>query len=198
MPNPLNITVLDKDGTPQTISTLDALLAYFLGLTGDSPTEAHQPTVTSSLAPAIQTAAYTAGRVLFTPAPMPNAIRANDVSSLLTSLGLIDRSNQKPDLKLMFFKGNPASFGAVNAALGLNAADSVLFTGAIDIAAADWVTLNGIAYWSSTRLKQSLSQVLTPAVGTSQTYIGGLLTGAGTPTFGNVADFIINAGVLQG
>jgi hypothetical protein len=62
------------------------------------------------------------------------------------------------------------------------------------IAAADWTTRNGIAYCT----KDIPSRALVPAGGTTQVYVGGLLTGAGTPTFANVTDFIINGSVVQG
>jgi hypothetical protein len=162
--------------------------------TADSFVEAHTATACASLSPTIQTTIYTAGRVLFTPTPLPNAVRAADKGSVLTSLGLIDRSNQKPDLVLMFFKGNPSSFGAVNAAIGLNSADSTLYMHEVAIAAADWTTRNSIAYCT----KDIASRLLIPAGGTSQVYVAGLLTGSGTPTYANATDFIINAGVVQG
>lgn len=79
-----------------------------------------------SLVPVIDTAIYAAGDVLFAPVLFPVVSQVGTGKKLrirIRDILVMDSDNEQALFDLMFFSANPASFGALNAAMALSDAD---------------------------------------------------------------------------
>jgi hypothetical protein len=98
----------------------------------------------ASVIPNLDTAAYTAGDVLFTAAEIANAVNSGK-AALLAGVTVIDKDDQAAaGLDLYFFSIGTASMGARNApATSITDADADKFLGRVSIASADWEDVGG-------------------------------------------------------
>lgn len=65
---------------------------------------------------------------------------------LLKSLSIVDRSNQKAVLTILFFEGELAGSYADNGVPSIAAADQAKFVGKVEIAASDYTTIGSVAF----------------------------------------------------
>lgn len=104
----------------------------------------HQDGDVVSITPTLDTSAYTAGDVLFATTSFTGAVRMNDGRSLLQSLVVIDKDDQKPAFDLHFFSSNVTS-GAFNGAPSISDSDAGNYLGSVSIAASDYKDLGGVS-----------------------------------------------------
>lgn len=89
--------------------------------------------------------AYTAADVVGGKMTIQNVCKNSGDPCVLDEIKLIDKSNQKPVLEIIFFEADPtATTFTDNAALAINAADMSKVLGRVPVASGDWVTVGGI------------------------------------------------------
>lgn len=144
--------------------TVDDSVAYDDGLV-------LRPTITTS------STAYTAGDniggIITLAAPL-----ASGLPVALRSIVLKDDKNQKPALQLLFFRTSPDGTYTDNAAVVVSTADMGALVHIQSVAAADWVTIQGIT-------KAAVSYTLNdgPVLGPGTTSIFMVIVTVGTPTY---------------
>ena len=169
---------------------LKTLATAALDTTTDSPVIVHTPSDVISITPTLDTSIYASGDTLFTATAITGAVRANDLRCALQSICVIDKDDQKPAVRLLFFKA-AVTFGTLNDAPSLSDADAANYLGHVDIAAADYVDLGGV----SVACAKNIGLMLEAASGTTTVYVAGMLT-AGTPTH-TASGLVFNFGVVQ-
>lgn len=137
---------------------------------------------------------YSSGDVIGALNEVTNAVETNKEGSLLKSILVLDKANQKSAIDLVFFNSTLAnSPGADNAAYALHDDDVTKLLGRISIAGADYISS------STTNAEATIKNIdllLQAAAGTSSIYM--LVVSRGTPTYGSASDLIIKLGVEQG
>jgi hypothetical protein len=158
--------------------------------TTDSPVIVHTPCDVISVTPTLDTSIYASGDTLFVATAISGAVRAADLRSNLSSIAVIDKDDQKPALRLLFFKA-AVTFGTLNAAPSISDSDAANYLGHYDIAAADYVDLGGV----SVACARNVGLLLESASGTTNVYVAAMLT-AGTPTH-TASGLVFNFGVIH-
>jgi hypothetical protein len=95
----------------------------------------------ADLNPAVDTAAYATGDLLFAPIEIPNAVQNTKGLAYLRSLLILDAANQKSAMDLLFFDRDPGSLGSLNSAIDISETQLSYLIGLYVIASADYVTL---------------------------------------------------------
>lgn len=175
-------------GDSTMMSLLKTLGTAALDVTTESPVAARRASDVIAVTPTLDTLIYAAGDTLFDRTAIAACVRANDKHAMLKSVCLIDKDDQKPQVKLFFFSGNNV-FGTVNAAPSISDANAGEYLGSVTIVTADWEDLGGV----SVACLKNIDLVLEPATGTQIVYVAGLLT-AGTPTH-TAAGLVLRFGV---
>lgn len=142
--------------------------------------------------PVIDTAIYASGDVLAVATVLNNVMTDEGGCAMLESLLVIDKSNQKVAIDVLFFDSAPAnSLGALNAAYALVDADSSKIVARHSILAADYISsgaLNAEASYGN------IKKILKSAARSKALYIA-LVVRSGTPTYGVASDLIIKLGL---
>jgi hypothetical protein len=97
--------------------------------------------VSIAITPAVDTAIYASGDLLFAPTKLQDATQNTKGLAILRTLVLLDSDNQKPAMDLLFFDSDPGSLGALNAALDMPAAALAKLIAILNVATGDWTTL---------------------------------------------------------
>lgn len=149
-------------------------------------------TAQTEAAPVVSTTpAYSAGDCVGGLLTISNAVRVSGGTAVLQSLFLRDTSNQKAALTLLIFNANPsASTFTDNVALAIHANDIDKIIRCINIAAADYTTVDSKAFVDLS----PGGRVLKAASGTS--LYAALLT-SGTPTYAATTALLLRLGLLQ-
>lgn len=143
----------------------------------------------ASLVPAITaSSAYSAGQVLGAPLEIAGATRETKGLSYLRTLLILDASNQKSAIDVLFFNQNPGNIGADGAALNLSAAQLLMMIGIVSVLTADYVTLKA----ATNAIATKVPNILIPAMQGSKS-IWAAFVSRGTPTYGTVTDLTIKA-----
>lgn len=161
-----------------------------LDTTTESPVAVRQPCDVITFTPTLDTSIYASGDTLFVATALSGVVRANDQRALLQSLVVIDKDDQKPALRLLFFSAS-VTFGTLNAAPSISDSDAANYLGHVDIAAADYVDLGGV----SVACAKGINLLLESVSGATSVYIAGMLT-AGTPTH-TASGLVFRLGVVQ-
>lgn len=139
---------------------------------------------------AVSTAAYSANDIVGGLRTLALG-RVNGAGVVLQSLEVVDLSDQKAELSLIFFKANPtASTTADQGALTIHANDIAKVLGIVDIVADDYTDLGSY----SIATKTGIGLVLQPTSGTD---IYCVVVTPGTPDYVAATDLSIAFGVLQ-
>lgn len=120
--------------------------------------------------------AYTAGDAIGGKITLANAVRLAGGKSLLESLMVLDRSNQKPTFDVLFFDADPAAATITDNSGFVFSTDDLKCVGRVNVTTGDFVTLNGKA----TASFGALNRIMQAASGTSL-YAAAVATT--TPTF---------------
>jgi hypothetical protein len=149
-----------------------------------------QPCDVITFTPTLDTSIYASGDTLFVATALTGVTRANDERALLQSIVVIDKDDQKPALRLLFFSAS-VTFGTLNAAPSISDSDAANYLGHVDIAAADYVDLGGV----SVACAKGINLLLESVSGATSVYIAGMLT-AGTPMH-TASGLVFRLGVVQ-
>jgi hypothetical protein len=122
---------------------------------------------------------------------LANIARQDGGTLYLQDLLVIDKSNTKPDLQLLFFSSNPTVATITDHAAFVFGTDILKLCRRVVVAAADWVTINSIA-----TADLSLWAKLVEVPAGVDLYLAIVLIGA-LPTFASTADLILQFGLLQ-
>lgn len=96
------------------------------------------------ITPTLDTSAHSAGDVTISETAIANAARASGACTILQSVMVVDKDDQKAQLTLYFFD-RTVTFGTKNSAPSISDADAAYYMGHIDIAAADYDDLGGVS-----------------------------------------------------
>jgi hypothetical protein len=136
---------------------------------------------------------YSSGDVIGAPVEVPSAVAASGAAAFLRSLVVIDKTNQKSAIDLVFFSEAPSnSVGADNAAYALNDADAAKLLGRVSVAGADYISSGTTNAEATIR---NVELMLQAAVKKSSIWV--LVVSRGTPTYGAASDLIIKLGLEQ-
>jgi hypothetical protein len=177
-------------GSGAMIPLLKTIATASLDTTTASPVSVQTPCDVISVTPTLDTSIYASGDTLFATTAISGATRANDLRAVLMSVAVVDKDDQKPALRLLFFKSN-VTFGTINAAPSISDSDAANYLGHVDIAATDYVDLGGV----SVACAKAINLLLEAASGSTTVYVAGMLT-AGTPTH-TASGLVFNFGVVQ-
>lgn len=98
------------------------------------------PTITVSTSPA-----YTAGDSIGGKITLANAVRVSGGSSLLQSIMMLDRANQKPIGTILIFNADPSAATLTDNAAFVFSTDDLKVVAEIPVITSDWVTINSKA-----------------------------------------------------
>ncbi len=171
-------------------AVLDALATAISDTTTPSPVTVRSPCDVITVTPTLDTSVYASGDTLFATTAITGAVRANDERSVLMSIAVIDKDDQKPAVRILFFKSN-VTFGTANAAPSISDSDAANYLGHVDIASADYVDLGGV----SVACARGVNILLESASGTTTVYCAGMLT-SGAPTH-TASGLVFNIGLVQ-
>lgn len=130
------------------------------------------------LTPTISTSAYAAGDVVGAPLEIVGAAQNTKGLAILRTAVVLDKSNQKVALDILFFDQDPGSVGADNAALTLSSTQLDMLVGRLSVAAGDYTTLTAATNAEATKLLELM--LPTKAKSTS---LWVLVVSRGTPTY---------------
>lgn len=149
---------------------------------------------TVTLTPTISTTAYTAKDGIGGKQTLANAVRISGGVSILQSVMVIDKANQKAALTILLFDADPSGSTLTNdAEPNIAAADIGKIIRKIDIAAADYGTVDHAGTDFAVAEITALSKVVKAASGTS---LYALITTSGTPDYGADGDLILRFSFL--
>ncbi len=148
-------------------------------------------TVIKNLTMTIDTAVYASGDVIADTQQLDAAFRVADGSGVVQSLVLVDEGDQKQPLTIFFF-GSSSTLGTENAAPSITDANAINIHGFVDIAAADYKDLGGVAVANI----KNIGIPITAVSGTDDLYIA-ILNGSGAPDYVAGGDLKVRVGILQ-
>lgn len=134
-----------------------------------------------TVTPTLDTNAYASGDVLFTPVEMTNVVLDTKGLAVLRTLTLLDKSNNKQAIDLLFFNDNPGDVGAANAAFAMTDTQFNSFIGRVSIATGDYVTATTGANADVTKL---IEMLLAAKAASKSIWVVGVVR-SGTPTYAN-------------
>lgn len=146
--------------------------------------------------PVLSVDAYGAGEVLFVATEVPNAVRTNGGKAIVTSVQVLDVSEQAPAFDLYFWRSTQ-DVGTINDAVAISDAEALEFLGMVRFATTDYVDIGG-QKWAILKPKDSgfLIDQIEGGAGSKSIYISGV-NGAGTPDFVAASDMSFKIGVVQ-
>lgn len=147
--------------------------------------EVHSAALPVAVSPTIATPAtpYTALDNIGGAQTLASAVRVSGGTSILQSIFVLDRSNQKQPMTILILDGNPNDAGTTltdNAAITLAAADISRVKRRVDITAADYVTFDHSGTDFATAEITAISKTIKAASGTS---LYAVIQTTGTPTY---------------
>lgn len=125
--------------------------------------------------------AYTAGDSIGGKITIANAVRVSGGVSILASLQILDRANQKPTGTILIYDANPAAATLTDNAPVVNSTDDLKVIASIPVAASDYTTINSKAYANLSGLARVVQ-----ANGSTSLYAS--FTTTSTPTFAATTD----------
>jgi hypothetical protein len=143
-----------------------------------------------TITPTLDTSQYASGDLLFDSTEVAGAVGGNGGHTLLTSVTIIDKADQKVALTLVFANAE-TDFGSPNSAPNPDDTETATVIGFVAIATPDYVDLGGAAVACKTGIGLSLKAGAT----LRSIYVAGV-NGTGTPTYG-VNDLVIQLGFLR-
>lgn len=150
---------------------------------------AGSPDTVVTVTPTLDTNAYASGDLLFDATEAANAARTAGGTTLLESITVIDKADQKVAFTLVF--ANAATdFGTANSAPNPDDTETATIIGHVPIATTDYLDMGGAAVACVRNLGLLLS-----TSGTTSLWIAGV-NSTGTPTYG-ASDLVFYLGFLR-
>lgn len=132
--------------------------------------------------------AYDAGDTVFDATVITGAVRVSGGSSLLQSVVVADKDDQKAQLRLVFFDST-VTFGTADSAPSLSDADSLKCVGSVEIAVGDYIDFGGVSVATKTAVG-----LLCKAAGSANLYVAAMTASAPTYSTGGLQ---LRLGFLQ-
>lgn len=126
--------------------------------------------------------AYTAGDSIGGKLTLTGAVAAPGGTSLLQSVMLLDRANQKPQGTILIFDSDPAAATLTDKTGFVFSTDDLKVVAAVPVVSADWVTINGKAVATLANIGR-----LVKAAAKQTTLYAAFVT-TSTPTFAATTD----------
>lgn len=130
----------------------------------------------------VDTAIYASGDVVANPVEIPLVARLVGQPVHLRSIVLLDKSDQKSILDVVFLNAN-TTLGTLNAAVSVSDTNAETILGSVQLVAADYVDLVGSAV--ATKIVSAMLP-MTPAAASKSIWVA--LISRGTPTYGAASD----------
>lgn len=143
------------------------------------------PTITASTSPA-----YTPGDSIGGKITLTSAVRVSGGVTILNSLMILDRANQKPTGTILIFNADPSAATLTDNAAFVYSTDDLKVVAAVPVASTDYTTINSKA----TANLSALAREVKVASGTSL-YAAFVVTS--TPTFAATTDVQIAFGFIH-
>lgn len=149
--------------------------------------------------PTVSTTAYAANDVVGGKLTLTNAVRVAGGMSILQSVKVFDRANQKAALQIVFFDADPAAAVLTNdAQVDLSTAgahtDFPKICGLVNIAASDYTTIDNVG--ANDYAIAEITAIAKPLKSAATTSLWAAIITTGTPTYGNVAALSLRFGFL--
>lgn len=144
-----------------------------------------------SVTPTIDTNIFAAGDSVGGKQTLTSMARVSGGVTILTSLTVVDKGNQKPNLTILFFDSDPSAATITNNAAFVFSTDISKLIGRVNVVTADFETIDSEAIASIKNIG-----LLLEASGSSDLYVAVVLT-SGTPTFTSAGDLIFKYGFKQ-
>lgn len=142
-----------------------------------------------TVTPTLDTSAYASGDLLFDSTEAANAARSAGNTTLLESVTIIDKADQKVAFTLVFANAN-TDFGTANSAPNPDDTETATIVGHVAIAATDYLDMGG----ASVACIRNLG-LLMQTSGTTSLWIAGV-NSTGTPTYA-ASDLVFYLGFLR-
>jgi hypothetical protein len=144
------------------------------------------------LTPAVYTAGATAaGKVLFEFEALAGVTTAAGRISMLQDIVAVAKNDIAPSITLLF-ANSAITLGTAGGDPSISDADALKITGTLLIPVADWIDLGGVRVQHI----RNLGTVLKPL--TTSSYVGAIITAAGTGGTFAAGDLQLAFGILQG
>jgi hypothetical protein len=148
---------------------------------GGDGTELNLSTVITVTPTVLNADAYDAGDTVFNSTVITGAVRIAGGCSLLQSIVVADKDDQKAQLRLVFFDST-VTFGTLDSAPGLSDADSLKCIGDVEILAASYIDYGG----TSVATLKAIGLMCKAASGSSDIYVAAMTSGTPTYTTGGL------------
>jgi hypothetical protein len=159
--------------------------------------EVHGGALPITVTPTISTTAYAANDVVGGKLTLANAVRVAGGTSILQSVRVMDRANQKAALQIVFFDADPTNATLTNdTQVDLSAGshgDFPKIAELVVVAAADYVTIDNSGTDYAIAALPALARPIKAATGTT---LYAVVITTGTPTYGNAAALSFRFGFL--
>jgi hypothetical protein len=152
------------------------------------------PFTTITVTPTIDTAIFAAGDAVGGKQTLTSAVHGTSGIARLDGLTVIDKGNQKSVLDIVFFESDPTAATITNNAAFVFSTDISKVIGRVQVAAADYQTINGIAV-AQVPLT-TLPPVVLKANGSTSLFAAVILR-SGTPTYVSAGDLIFKYSLAQ-
>jgi ethanolamine utilization microcompartment shell protein EutS len=150
------------------------------------------PLDTVAVTPTVSTTpAYTSGDAVGGKQTLTSAMRVSGGKSILQTLTVIDKADQKQPLTVLFFDSDPTAATITDNAGFVFSTDISKFVGKVNVLAADYETVNSIALATISNIG-----LLLKASGSANLFAAVVTTG--TPQFSATSDLIFQYGFAQG
>lgn len=143
------------------------------------------PTVTVSTTPAYSVGDSIGGKITLT-----GAVRISGGITLLQSIMITDRANQKPTGTIFIYNANPTAATLTDNAAMVNSTDDLKIVAQIQVASTDYVTVNSKAYATLRNLGAEIK------VASGTTLYASFAT-TSTPTFAATTDLQVAFGFIH-
>ncbi len=152
--------------------------------------EVGTPADVISITPTINTVQFTAGDAVGGKQTLTNAVRVSGGKAILESLTVVDQGNQKADLTILFFESDPAAATITNNAAFVFSTDITKVVGKVNVAAADYETINSKAV-------ACIKAIGLEMKGNATANLYAAVVTTGTPTYVGTTDLNFRYGFLQ-
>ena len=144
-----------------------------------------------TVTPVVDTAAYTAGDLLFDTIEVPGAVRGDGGIAILQSVTILDKADQGVAMTLVVLNAL-TDMGTINSAPNPDDTEAETIIGWVPVATTDYIDVGA----SKIANVRNIGLVCKATAGTTSLYIAAI-NGAGTPTYGAASDLVLRLGFLQ-
>lgn len=154
-----------------------------IGLVGASDTVV-------TITPTVAAEAHSAGDLLFDSTEIANAVRVNAGTTIVQSITIVDKGDQKPAIKLLFANAQ-TDFGAPGGVPDPDDSEALTVIGVVDVPATAYVDLGA----NSVATIANIGLLVKAGAATTSIYLAGIAVG--TPTPASTTDLQIAVGLLR-